>query len=90
MLMSVCSLGLLTAAPMTAVGRRTLGVDAQPGILSQLGARLTLRDFPGMEKSGCRLGTHLGDVCALTPLCCFYFFSFETCMLKLSAGSYRQ
>ena len=44
---------------------------------------LLLRDFSALFKSGCWLA-QFADECAVTFLCCFYFSSFNDCILKLS------
>ena len=59
-------------------------MDAPPGTLSQLELRIAvIQDFPMLLKSRYRLA-QFGDVYIVTSLYCFYFFSFNECMLKLS------
>ena len=59
-------------------------VEALPRTLSQLELQIAVTwDFPALFKSGYR-SAQFGDVNTVTSLYCFYFFSFNNCILKLS------
>ena len=62
-------------------GRRTYYLGLFPNKDSRL---LLMRAFPALFKSGYRMLAQVGDVYAVTSLYCFYFFSFNDCILRLS------